>query len=374
MSKFRFHILGLPHARTTKEYSCEAFTQKVRLFCKMMTERGHTVYHYGTEESNPICTENIDVLSNNTFQEVHGTYDYKKDGFIKTDSENKASIEFRDNAIREINKHKQLNDFLICSYGIGHKPISDRVKNIIVVELGIGYSNSFAPYRIFESYAWMHYTYGKEGKMKGINNYDAVIPAYYDLDDYIYEEQKDDYYFFIARPIWEKGLEVAIKTVERIGGKLIVAGQGTPPFKSNCMKFVGVVSIEERAKLMSKAKAVFVPTLYPEPFGSVVIESLLCGTPVITTDYGAFPEIVQHGKVGYRCRTLEQFVWATSNIDNIKSKDCRRWAEKNYSLQRVSKMYEEYFDMVYRLFTSKEGWLQDNDSRTELDWLVKEYI
>lgn len=371
MKKYRFHILGLAHAKTTKEYACEAFTQKVRLFCKMMTERGHIVYHYGTEGSNPICTEHISVLSLDTFNLVHGTYDYKKDGFIKTNNENPASIEFINNSILEMNKRKQLDDFLICSYGIGHKPVADGVKDMIVVELGIGYSNSFAPYRIFESYSWMHYTYGKEGKLNGINNYDAVIPNYYDLDDYVFEEEKDDYYFFIARPITEKGLNVAIKTVEKLGGKLIVAGQGNPPYESKCMKFVGVVSIEERAKLMSKAKAVFVPTLYPEPFGSVVIESLMCGTPVITTDYGAFPETVIHGKVGYRCRTLEQFIWAAKNIENIKPKNCRQWAESNYSIERVSKMYEEYFDMLNRLFTNNESWFQENDSRIELDWLVK---
>lgn len=351
----RFHILGLPHAKTHKEYSADAFAQKVRLICKMLNEAGHEVFHYGPEGSNPICTHNINVLPYNIFNEVHN-YDWKKCGF-KTGNDNIAAQVFIENCITEINKVKRFDDILLCSFGIQHKPIADAVGLKLVVELGIGYEGSFAPFRIFESYAWMHYVYGQENRSVNPtpNMYDNVIPNYYDLDDYIYSNKKDDYYFFIARPTILKGLEVAIKTVEHIDGKLIVAGQGEPPFTSKNMEFIGVVSIEERAKLMSKAKSTFVPTLYTEPFGGVVIESLLSGTPVITTDFGAFTETVPHGEVGYRCRTLAEFIWAANNIQNINCIDCRKWGEK-YSLENVYKKYIHYFNNLQILLTNEHGW------------------
>jgi glycosyltransferase involved in cell wall biosynthesis len=374
MTKFRFHVIGLSHSKTTKEYSCDAFSQKVRLICKMLTQQGHTVFHYGTEGSDPICTENINVLSKETFEKVHCAYDWKKSGFLINNT-NEANLEFNKNTIEQINLRKQENDFLLCSFGVQHEPISEAVKPIIITELGIGYELCFAPHRVFESYAWMHYIYGKEGRKLNPNFYDTVIPNYYDLDDYIYDDKKEDYFFFIARPTPLKGLEIAVKSVEAIGGRLVVAGQGEPPIKSKCIEFVGVVSIEERAKWLSKAKASFVPSYYIEPFGGTVIESLLAGTPVITTDFGAFPETILHGKTGYRCRSLEQFIWATKNVEKLKPAVCRAWAEKNYSLQRVGKMYEEYFDMLYRLYTNKvSGWYQKNDERTQLDWLNKNFI
>jgi len=369
--KFTIHVLGLAHAKTTREYSCDAFTQLVRVFCKMMNDK-HTIYHYGTEGSDPICTEHISVLSKETFDEVHGAYDYKKDGFNDKQN-NKAYQEFKDNAIIEINKRKGKADFLLCAHGFNHKPIADKLKDIIVVEL-VAYEHSFAHYRIFTSYSWMNYIYGVEKKLLKPHLYDAVIPIYYELEDYIYSEEKEDYFFFLGRPTPLKGLQVAIQTVEALDAKLIVAGQGVPPFKSDNMEFIGVVGIEERAKLMSKAKALFVPSLYIEPFGSVVMEALLCGTPVISCDHGAFPEINLHGKTGYRCRTLEQFIWAAKNIDKIKPADCRKWAEENFSIERVSKMYEEYFKMVHSQYTTKEGWNRIDDSRTELDWLNKEFL
>lgn len=372
INKLTFHIIGLSHARTTREYSCDAFTQKVRVICKMLTELGHTVYHYGTEGSNPICTEHVTVLSNETFAAVHEQYDWKKSGFLVS-NDNVANIEFNHNAIKEINKRKKPNDFLLCSFGVQHAPIAEATGPMIVTELGIGYENSFAPHRVFESYAWMHMTYGKEGKKLNPNFYDAVIPNYYDLDDYIFDDKKEDYFFFIARPTPLKGLEIAVKAVEAINGRLVVAGQGEPPFKSKNMEFIGVVSIEERAKWMSKAKATFVPTIYVEPFGGTTVESLLSGTPVIATDFGAFPEIVIHGKVGYRCRTLAEFVWAAKNIGNIKPRNCRKFAVENFSLAKVGGMYEHYFYNLHQLYTNPKGWYNLDTELVDLDWLNKFY-
>ena len=364
----RFHILGMSHSKTRKDYSADAFSQKCRLLCKLLTDRGHTVYHYGTEGSDPVCTENVPVVSKQVFDEVHGGYDWKRDGFL-INTENRAYKDFIENSVREIRRRAQPRDFLLCTFGTGHKPIADALPDLIVCEPGIGYEFSFAPHRVFESYPMMNYVYGRENKLLSPSLYDAVIPNYYDLDDYIFSEHKQDYFFFIGRPTPLKGLEIAIKCVEHAGAELIVAGQGEPPFKSDRMRHVGVVSIEQRAVLMSGARATFVPTYYIEPFGSTVIESLLCGTPVIATDLGAFSDTVVHGKVGYRCRTLEQFHWATQNIGNISPRECRRYAEANYSLERVGAMYDEYFDMLHRLYTDDAGWYQRNDQRSELDWL-----
>lgn len=131
------------------------------------------------------------------------------------------------------------------------------------------------------------------------------------------------------------------------------------------------VGPEERAELLSNAKAVLMPTYYLEPFGGVNVEAQLCGTPVITTDWGAFPETVLHGVTGYRCRTFEEFCSAVKNISTIDPNNCREWAIKNYSMERVGKMYEEYFQRVARMFDL--GWYEPNEERTELSWLERYY-
>lgn len=56
--------------------------------------------------------------------------------------------------------------------------------------------------------------------------YDAVIPNYFDLDDFDYCAEKDDYFLFLGRVNSGKGIHIALQVVRDIGGKLLIAGAG----------------------------------------------------------------------------------------------------------------------------------------------------
>ena len=371
----RFHILSLPHTVTRKDYSACAFTQKVLKMCKMMTERGHTVYHYGHKDSEVECTEHIPVTFDEDLQIAYGSYDWRKE-FFKHNTTDHAHQIFNKRAIVEVGKRKQVNDFLLCFWGFSHEPIANAHPELIAIEPGIGCTNKpFTKQSIFESYAVMNVVYGKYDRSP--HWYDAVIPNYFDPLDFEFNPTPKDYFLFVGRIIDSKGIGIAIDVTKRLGVRLLVAGQGDLKSIRNPIPehvtVIGYVEPRERSEIMRNAKALLAPTHFNEPFGGVTIEALFCGTPTITTDWGGFAENNIHGVTGYRCRTIEQFVWAGKNIDKISRKACREWAMNNFSLERVALMYEEHFNTVLKVYDGSGGFYCPNDDRKELDWLTRYY-
>lgn len=400
---YRLHVVGLPHLVTNKTNCACAYSQKDLNFCKMMKSLGHHVTHYGLEGSEVECDEHVTTLTKVQLDELLGQYDHKTKlpDHLKWDPNEPIWQICNSMAAAAINKRKQKRDFLCLIAGVCQQPINMMAgHDMACIEYGIGYTGVFAAYRVFESYAHMHKIYGQyghyhEGKTEPDRenppgrNYDVVIPNYYDPVDFPYTptERTKKYLLFIGRLIADKGLATACQVADAANMELVVAGQGgtattqldtttklttaSGDFVCNKMRFVGHVGVAERAKLMGEATAVLVPTNYLEPFGGVNVEAQLCGTPAITSDWGAFPETVKHGKTGYRCRTLDQWVWAAKNAHKLDRPYIYQRAHQRWSIYRVRHMYQEYLDMVYDLWTGGKngGWNTLHPERTQLDWL-----
>jgi glycosyltransferase involved in cell wall biosynthesis len=346
----RFHVLAIQHTVSSKEYGACAFTQKVVKFCDMMTKLGHTVIHYGNELSDVVCTEHVTVLSAQTHGRVYDR-DWRSTRF-QYSLEDDAYKEFNDRAIAEIGKRKQPNDFLLAFWGIGHKSICDAHPDMIAVEPGIGYNPdlSFCRWRVYESYAQLHSSRGTDAATERMNWYHAVVPNYFDADDFTYDpSSKEEYYLYLGRIVGDKGVLTAIEVTQAIGAKLVIAGQGGPEAIGlagsewpSHVTFSGYADSDARRRLMSRARASFVLSEYLEPFGGVAVENMLSGTPVISTDWGAFTEHNVHGVTGFRCRTFAQMVWAAQNVGMIDPQKCRDQGMR-YTMARIGPMYEEYF-------------------------------
>ena len=82
----------------------------------------------------------------------------------------------------------------------------------------------------------------------------------------------------------------------------------------------------------------------------------MCGTPTITTDWGAFAENNIEGVTGYRCRTFNDFIDAALKCwdKRIDYKTCREHGEK-FSLENIAPKYEKYFQDILNVYT-KNGW------------------
>jgi glycosyltransferase involved in cell wall biosynthesis len=380
----RIIVLGLPQAFTVdpckdSRFSDDAFASITYSICRMMCDRGHEVIHLGVEGSCPPCSKNVDIMPRDRWAPLYDSAAkravYGNDIFGNPYLE--YTKDYRKNLLKAIDdlNLEPYSSIVCASMGPHHAEVTSSIQQF-VVESSVGYSinNCYAKYRVFESYPWMHTALGLEGKPTGDCWYDVVIPPAFDPDIFgpvVPTKDKDDYFLMICRLNEDKGIRIACDVAQRLGKKIKIAGVGDiTKYDYPNIEYVGMVGPQERNELMRHAKALFSPTRYVEPFGMVVIEANLAGCPAITTDWGGFIDSVLPGKTGYRCRNLEQFLWAAKNIDSIDPNDCRKWGE-NFSYDKVGQMYEEFFQEILNL--NGKGWYQENDSRTELSYLSRTY-
>jgi glycosyltransferase involved in cell wall biosynthesis len=257
---------------------------------------------------------------------------------------------FNELAGDEIAKRASDGDLIVCFFGVDNQLACDKNKNCKPVEPSIGYraNGIFAPYRAFTSYANMHMFYGERGMLMSPSWFDAVIPNPFTIEEFEYDDQKEDYYLYFGRVCEEKGVHLAIQATEKLGKKLIIAGPGSLQAMGyqklpDHVEYFGVANAEQRKQLMKKAKCLLGLTYYVEPFGNMIIEANLSGTPVITTDWGAFPEIVEEGITGYRVRSFSELMTALRNIETnkINSFDCRDHGLQ-FSDENVHELHRKY--------------------------------
>ena len=165
------------------------------------------------------------------------------------------------------------------------------------------------------------------------------------LDDFIYKEKKENYFLFLAKVSWKvKNVDLAIRLAKVMGFKLIVAGGWRLSFRRN-IKFIGEVDDKEKAELLAGAKALIFPTNWQEPIGNVTLEAMASGTPVITTNKGAMPEVVTPD-VGFRCNTFEEFKEAINRVDEISPRKCRERVEENFTAEIMTEKYINAYEKI----------------------------
>jgi len=229
-SRFRFHLLGLVHLPCTREYMSCAFTQKNYKLAQMLLSLGHEVIYYGVEGSNVPCTKFVQTHTLDDIRDAWGDgdnrfelgYDWTNTDFRHDfNAERKpATRKFYAKCIEEINKTKRADDFLLCTQGPYFKPIADATTLFLPCEPGVGYRGSYMRFRAFESSYIMDFTYGSEHPRACVNGsyYDRVIPNYFDLGDFEFSDQKEDYFLFIGRLIFSHVTLLVFLTAATVTG------------------------------------------------------------------------------------------------------------------------------------------------------------
>jgi glycosyltransferase involved in cell wall biosynthesis len=110
-------------------------------------------------------------------------------------------------------------------------------------------------------------------------------------------------------------------------------------------ELIGEVGGEEKTDLLGGALALLFPIAWEEPFGLVMIEAMLCGTPVLALPRGSVPEVVEDGVTGYLCRDEEDLARRLSQIARrgFDRRRCRARALERWSARRMVREHLELY-------------------------------
>lgn len=351
------HILSLPHTQVDENYVSCAYTQKARKLAIMMQKLGYEVYVYGSEDFDKEIKNGVTVITKEEQHKFFGDNDHTKHFYNITWGPEEAHwIHFNTRSIEEINKRIKPKDMILHFAGVCQKQVGDAFPGHFTVEAGIGYTGVYSKYRVYESYAWQNYVHGEARNDNG-EFYETVIPNYWDPEEFPFNE-RGDYFLYIGRLIDRKGYKIAQEVCEKLGKRLILAGQTSPNQQfEGYGEYIGTVGVEKRGELMSKAIAVFTPTTYLGPFEGTHVEAQLAGAPVITTPFGVYNETVSDSFNGMRCYTFQDFIdavaWSESLTEHNR-KQIRDHAQSKWSMDVVAQQYDKYFARLQDLY--KDGW------------------
>jgi glycosyltransferase involved in cell wall biosynthesis len=191
--------------------------------------------------------------------------------------------------------------------------------------------------------------------------------------DFYPEPQEAPYLAFLGRISPEKGTHLAIEIAKRSGWRLKMAGkvdvvdvdyyeqQVKPHIDGEQIVYLGEADHQEKADLIGNAVATLFPITWREPFGLVMIESMAAGTPVIAMALGSTTEIIAHGKTGFLCNNVDEFVEAIDRVGQISRQDCRNHVINNFSVAKMTDGYEAVYRQVLAERFSQNGHIKSSN-------------
>jgi GR25 family glycosyltransferase involved in LPS biosynthesis len=387
----RLHLPAIPYTITRDEYSHCAFTGKVKRFAPMMRSRGFEVYHYGVETSESGANKDIqlmtkaewNVLRIETIQWLNPKLTLEEATFKNSDPT--FTISELSNWLSPLTKefNKRLHVKLLESYRSNitdiiclplAKTFQDAITglNSVNVEIGIGYNTGpDLNFKIFESYSWLSKTAATE--KKDPNNYWFVIPHFFDTNKFkLSLTPKPIRIGYLGRLTNLKGCGVIVEIAKKFPNlEFVLCGSGDPtPFlKSPNIVYKPPIHGDERSEYLGSCVAFLHLAKYLEPFGCGPVEAQLCGTPVISTDWGGMTETIEQFKTGLRGHTLADYCYGVQMALDGKfdRKYIRERAVNLYDMYKLAYNYEYVFNSVLDIYNGKNGWYSPDTHIKPLD-------
>lgn len=161
-----------------------------------------------------------------------------------------------------------------------------------------------------------------------------------------------------------KGVSYLIEAAKHINGEVYVIGDGperhalehlAAELNIQNVHFLGYFGSDRKDELVGwyqRADVVVAPSVWDEPLPLVVLEAMGCGTPVVATQKGGIPSVIQDGVNGLLvpAASSEAIAWACGQILQAPSFGrelgiaAQKIIQESYTWESVARRY----DAIYR--------------------------
>lgn len=187
----------------------------------------------------------------------------------------------------------------------------------------------------------------------------SVIHHGLDPNAYPPSERAGNYVAFLGRLAPEKGPDSAIRAAQYAGVPIQLAGSvhwvDNDFYNDHLRRLLGLPNVQwlgevdhvQKVSLLQGAQALLVPIRWEEPFGLVIIEAMLCGTPVIAFRRGSAPELVENGVTGFLVDSEKEMAETIKyRLPSFNRINCRKRAVERFSTNTMVERYEKLFQSI----------------------------
>jgi len=315
----------------------ESVEQLVGLLTEGLVARGHDVTLYATGNSQ--TSARLRSVQTRGYDEEVELWDwYRAESF-------NAALAFEHATDHDV-IHAHDFQFALPFAGVSATPVVDTPHTEIPPEVMAAYRQHPDVHIVAVS--------GYQRRLLGERSNVSVIPHGIAFEAFPFSRRSGGYLLFLGRMLADKGPAQAIWIAQAAGMPLILAGPAQDGYDVRAeaaldgerIRWVGRVDAEQRNRLLAGAVALLFPLVYPEPFGLVLLEAMACGTPVLATELGAAPEIVDHGVTGYTAPTWEGLAELVPAVATLDRATVRRMAAERFDLERMIDAHEQLYRRI----------------------------
>lgn len=187
------------------------------------------------------------------------------------------------------------------------------------------------------------------------------------VEDWPFQPVKEDYALFLGRYTPDKAPHLALAAAHAVDLPLVLAGKCAEPleqlyFDAEVAPLLtghdhvfGMADAAAKRRLLAGARCLLFPVRWEEPFGMVMIEAMVCGTPVVALRGGAVSEVIVDGVTGRICDDPAEMPAAIKEVQTYDPRACRDHVVANFGADTLGRGYEEVYQRVVAAYRPRRS-------------------